>query len=83
MPARNASLAAFGRAVREIRVDHGLSQEQLGARSGVNRTFVGGLERGERNPTYETLIKVAGGLDVDLAELVGLADRYRLDGDRS
>jgi transcriptional regulator with XRE-family HTH domain len=61
---------ALGRAVREYRGGRRLSQEELGFRSGMHRTYVGGIERGERNPTYENLLKLAGALDVDAWELL-------------
>lgn len=77
MAARNASLAAFGRAVRAFRIERGISQEELGFRSGMDRTFVGGIERGERNPTYETLVKLSGGLDVAPQEIVARAEELR------
>lgn len=77
MPARNATLAALGRAIREHRVERGLSQEELGFLSRLDRTYVGGLERGERNATYETLVKIADGMEVDLVAIAQAAERYR------
>jgi DNA-binding XRE family transcriptional regulator len=52
--ARSAEHAAFGRAVREAREQLGLSQEELGDRANVHRNYVGGVERGELNPTLAT-----------------------------
>jgi transcriptional regulator with XRE-family HTH domain len=75
--ARNASLAALGRAVQAFRVERGISQEELGFRSGMDRTFVGGIERGERNPTYETLVKLSGGLEVAPQDIVSRAQELR------
>ena len=77
MPARNATLAALGRAIRDHRVARGLSQEELGYRSRLDRTYVGSVERGERNATYETLVKLADGLEVDVVALAKTAERYR------
>lgn len=77
MAARNASLAALGRAVQAFRVERGISQEELGFRSGMDRTFVGGIERGERNPTYETLVKLSGGLEVAPQDIVSRAQELR------
>lgn len=59
----------FGEAVRTARVAAKLSQEELADRSGLDRSYVGGVERGERNPTLEVIAKVAAGLGVDLADL--------------
>jgi transcriptional regulator with XRE-family HTH domain len=60
---------AFGKRVRELRTQAGLSQEQLGDRSGLHRTYVGGIERGERNPSLFIIKKIADALGVSLGEL--------------
>jgi transcriptional regulator with XRE-family HTH domain len=73
--ARSASATAFGPAIKEVRLARGLSQEEAGLRSGVARGFFGKLERGEANPTFATIVKVAGGLGVTAAELVSDAER--------
>lgn len=59
----------FGGAVRMIRTAIGLSQEELADKAGLDRSYIGGIERGERNPTLSVIEKIAGGLDVPLAEL--------------
>ena len=43
-------LRAFGQAIRELRTRTGLTQEQLGYRTGLDQTYVSGIERGRRNP---------------------------------
>jgi transcriptional regulator with XRE-family HTH domain len=63
---------SFGRAVRELRVVRGFSQEGLGFRSGLHRNYVGAIERGEINPTFRVLLKLAGGLHVELSSLIRL-----------
>ncbi len=82
MPERTASAVAFGRAIRVMRVERGLSQEELGLRAGLSRGFFGKVERGDASPTFETIVKVAAALDVPAADVVGLAERY-LDGRRT
>ena len=57
--ARSPVHAAFGNAVRELRRERGLSQEELGHRSGLHRNYIGGIERGELNPTLTSIIKLA------------------------
>jgi transcriptional regulator with XRE-family HTH domain len=64
---------AVGRAVKELRDERGLTQEALGFASGLDRTFVGAIERGERNLTMMTLEALAGGLEVDALQLVARA----------
>lgn len=67
-------IAAFGLAVRRARTELGMSQEQLAARSGLDRTYVSGLERGKRNPTLSTQQRLAGALGLRVADLVAQAE---------
>ncbi|MDO8184640.1 helix-turn-helix transcriptional regulator [Conexibacter sp. JD483] len=67
----------FGCAVRELRARRGLSQEQLGFHSGLHRNYVGAIERGEINPTFRTLLTVAGGLSLPLSEVISLYELRR------
>jgi len=60
----------FGENLRRCRGTAGLSQERLAERAGLHRTEIGLLERGERVPRIDTLIKVATALDVDPGELL-------------
>ena len=61
--------AAFGRRVRELRKAKGFSQEELAHRAGMHYTYVGGIERGERNPALVNIGALASALGVSLAEL--------------
>lgn len=56
----------FGEKIRMIREAQGLSQEDLAFKSGLHRTYIGGIERGERNPSLESIAKIAKALDVPL-----------------
>lgn len=69
--------ARIGGAIRGIRESRGWSQERLAAEAELNRTYVGGLERGERNPTVATLERIAGALQTPLAEIIANAERRR------
>lgn len=60
----------MGRAIRELRLERHLSQEELGAQSQTHRNYVGQVERGERNPSFESLLKIARALDVRLSTLI-------------
>jgi transcriptional regulator with XRE-family HTH domain len=75
MPERSQASVALGLAVREVRRRVGLSQEELGFRSGLHRTYVGGIERGERNPSWMNIVKLAQALSVSPAELVARAEQ--------
>jgi transcriptional regulator with XRE-family HTH domain len=59
----------FGERIRGLRLAKGLSQEELAFRAGVHRTYLGGIERGERNPSLKNIAAIARALDVDLPEL--------------
>lgn len=73
-PASKAPLSAvtaeFGRRVRVRRQELGLSQEALADACGLHWTFVGQVERGQRNLTLHNIVKIAGGLEIDPSRLV-------------
>lgn len=62
--------AAFGHRVRELRVAQGLSQEELAARAGIHRNYVGGVERGERNVGLDNIHALAAALGVSPVSLL-------------
>ena len=66
--------AAFGRRVRELRHQLGISQEELADRAGLHWTYVGGIERGERNPALINVGKLVRALQVPLAEFWSVFD---------
>ena len=59
----------FGERLRCLRVQAGLSQEVLAERAGIHTTYVGQLERGEKNPTVDTVMKLSHGLDVPIEQM--------------
>jgi transcriptional regulator with XRE-family HTH domain len=60
----------LGRVIRRLRTERGISQEGLAAISGVDRTFMGAIERGEANPSFEVLQRIASGLALPLSEVI-------------
>lgn len=76
MPGRSLekrSLTRLGRAIKSIRLRHGLSQEKLSFLADLDRSYVGGVERGERNVSFINLLKLTNALGVTLADLF---DKY-------
>lgn len=59
----------FGEQVRELRKGKGLSQEALALACELDRTYIGGVERGERNISLLNIYKIAGALGVPVKEL--------------
>jgi transcriptional regulator with XRE-family HTH domain len=77
----SAVLKQFGARVRRRRKALGLSQETVAARAGLDRTYVGGIERGERNVALLNILRIAEALDIDPGELVtrtGTSSSHRL-----
>ena len=64
-------LIKFGDSVREERLKLGLSQEELAYRTGVHRTYIGMIERAEKNITLENIEKIANALNIEIKELLG------------
>ena len=60
----------LGRKVREEREKRGISQERLGELAKVHRTYVGMIERGEKNITLQNLLKFAKALDLRVRDLI-------------
>ena len=65
---------AFGAAVRLRREELGLSQEALGYKAHVHRTYVSDVERGARNPTVKVIWKLAVALDTEPSALFAVAE---------
>jgi transcriptional regulator with XRE-family HTH domain len=71
---RTELLLRFGRRVQRRRRDLGLSQEALAERAGLHRTYVGSLERGERNVALLNLVALARALNLRTAEMLDGVD---------
>ena len=67
------TLAAFGEAVRAARLEQEISQEALADLAGLDRSYMGGIERGEHNVALINIQKVAVALDLSIAELMAQA----------
>jgi transcriptional regulator with XRE-family HTH domain len=72
---RSPAHAALGREIARARGSREMSQEELAARAGMDRTFVGGIERGEENPSFDKLLRLARVLGLRPSELVARAEQ--------
>ncbi|MFY9221983.1 MAG: helix-turn-helix transcriptional regulator [Blastocatellia bacterium] len=73
MQTKNTRLKArkiFAQKLREIRLQQGLSQEELAALAGLHRTYVGSVERGERNISIDNMECLAMALKINIKELL-------------
>ena len=59
----------FGEKVRKLRLARNLSQEELAFKAGVHRTYLGSIERGERNPSLKNIAAIARALGIDISDL--------------
>jgi transcriptional regulator with XRE-family HTH domain len=65
----------MGKAIQELRKERGLNQEDAAHECKIDRSYFGALERGERNPTFHTLLKLAAGLKTSAAKIVARAEK--------
>jgi transcriptional regulator with XRE-family HTH domain len=72
--------AAFGLSVKGSRVAQGLSQEDLGFASGMDRTYISGIERGVRNPTVQVIWRLAVALKTTPSALLKDAEQNIKEG---
>lgn len=69
MENRNEILIQFGKTIQKMRKDRKLSQEMLAERAKLHRTYIGMIERAERNVTLINIHKIASALGVSITEL--------------
>lgn len=67
--ARTSAQQKLGKKIRTLRTEAGLSQERLGDITGLDRTYISGIERGVRNPSLRNIEKLAKALKVRVSEL--------------
>ena len=69
---------ALGKAVRRLREKRGISQEELGYRSGLHRNHVGNVERGDSVPTLHSVEALATGLEITASALIASSEQIRI-----
>jgi transcriptional regulator with XRE-family HTH domain len=73
-------LVEFGKRIRDLRIARGLSQEVLADMSGFHRTYIGSVERGERNVTLTTIAVLARTLEVEPSSLIPPGSEFSQGG---
>ncbi|WP_445671417.1 helix-turn-helix domain-containing protein [Paenibacillus sp. FSL R7-0302] len=68
------SIESIGENIRILRLKNGFSQEQLALCAGVNTSYIGQIERGEKNPTIKILEQISAALEITLVDLLTLYD---------
>lgn len=63
-------LVKFGNRLRQLRIERGLSQEKLAELADVHRTYIGMLERADKNVTIKNIEKIAKGLKIEMYKLI-------------
>jgi transcriptional regulator with XRE-family HTH domain len=71
MPKKAKEVQALGRAIREVRVERGFTQEAFARHAGIDRSYYGAIERGEFDVRLSTIYRIADGLGVGAGELLG------------
>ena len=71
---KNPLVRLFARRVRALRLELGLSQEELAEESGLHRTYIGSIERSERNVSLENVGAIADALGVAASDLISERD---------
>jgi transcriptional regulator with XRE-family HTH domain len=69
-PVLSKARTLFAKRLKEIRQSRGFSQELLADRAGLHRTYVGSVERAERNVSIDNMERIAEALEVDIADLL-------------
>jgi len=75
MNTKDRNLIKIGNNIKKIRKKENLSQEELAFKADLHRTYIGSVERGERNITILNLIKISESLRVDLPLLLNLNEK--------
>jgi len=68
--ATDERMITFGKRVRKMRKTKGLSQERLAEMAGIDRSYMGNIERGEKNITLKKAYEICDALDVEIQDLV-------------
>ena len=74
MAPRTEPQPGLGKAIKRLRTERGLSQEEVGLRAEIHPTWISHIESGRNNPAWGSVRRIAAALDVRLSELAALAE---------
>jgi XRE family transcriptional regulator, regulator of sulfur utilization len=74
MAPRTEPQPELGQAIKQLRTERGLSQEELGHAAGIHPTWISHIESGRNNPAWGSVRRIAAALDVTVSELAKLAE---------
>lgn len=72
---KKKAAAVFGKVLQELRLQQGLTQDQLAERAGTERSHISALERAEKGPALATIFSLAAALGIPAGEMIGLAEQ--------
>ena len=72
---KKAPATAFGEVLRELRLQRGLTQDQLAEEAMTERSHISALERAEKGPSLATILTLAAALKISAAELIAQVER--------
>lgn len=75
MPPRTEPQPGLGKAIKQLREERGLSQEEIGHASEIHPTWISHIESGRNNPAWGTVQRIAAALGVKVSELAALAEK--------
>jgi transcriptional regulator with XRE-family HTH domain len=79
MAPRTEPQPGLGRAIKQLRTERGLSQEEIGLRAEIHPTWISHIESGRNNPAWGSVRRIAAALGVRLSELAALAEELDED----
>jgi transcriptional regulator with XRE-family HTH domain len=74
MAPRTEPQPGLGKAIKQVRLERGLSQEEVGRRAEIHPTWISHIESGRNNPAWGSVRRIAAALEISLSELAGLSE---------
>ena len=79
MAPRTEPQPGLGKAIKQVRAERGLSQEEVGRRAEIHPTWISHIESGRNNPAWGSVRRIAEALEIKLSELAALAEELEAE----